>query len=233
MPDSTAQRPWAEDLAEAREVSARLRASLPSQVEVTALGVCSKAPYQLLVIREALIWRTEELARNACEAFEKEDFAVVALLARAVAESAALVWYLLKVLEERAGYTPDQLNDKLMQLLVGMKRKKDKATEPDADDLPEAINVATFVKHINRKLPGFDEAYSLLSEFAHPNWLGVVGLYSQHDEENFRTKFGRGLNDRRGSRLAHALALGLAAFEIGYNSITEAMPVFLDELEKL
>jgi hypothetical protein len=232
MPDSTAPRPWAEDLAEAREVVARLSASLPSHIDVAALGVRSKAPYQLLVIREALIWRTEELARNACGALEKEDFAVAALLARAVAESAALTWYLVRVLEERAAYTPDQLNDKLMQLLVGMKRKKDKATEPDAGDLPEAINVATFVKHVNRELPGFDEAYNLLSEFAHPNWLGVVGLYSKHDAENFRTEFGRGLHAQRGSRLAHALALGLATFEMGYNKITEDMPAFLAELEK-
>jgi hypothetical protein len=43
MPDSTAQRPWAKDLAEAREVAARLRASLPSQIEVAALGVRSRA----------------------------------------------------------------------------------------------------------------------------------------------------------------------------------------------
>jgi hypothetical protein len=233
MPDSAIQRPWAKDLADAREVAARLRAILPSQIEVAALGVRSKAPYQLLVVREALIWRTEELARNACGAIEKEDFAVAALLARAVAESAAMTWYLVKVLEERAGYTPDQLQNKLMQLLVGMKRKKDKATEPDTDDLPEAINVATFVKHVNRVLPGFDEAYNLLSEFAHPNWLGVVGLYSKHDPENFRTEFGRGLYVQRGSRLAHALALGLAAFETGYNMITHAMPAFLGELEKL
>jgi hypothetical protein len=232
MPDSTAQRPWAKDLAEAREVTARLRAILSSQIEVAALGVRSKAPYQLLVIREALIWRTEELARNACKAIEEEDFSVVALLARGIAESAAMIWYLVKVLEDRIGYTPDELHDKLMQMLVGMKRKKDKAMEPDADDLPEAINVATFVKHVKRELPGFDEAYNLLSEFAHPNWLGVAGLYSKHDVENFRTEFGRGLNPQRGRKLAHALTLGLATFEIGYNKITYAMPAFLAELEK-
>jgi hypothetical protein len=233
MLDSAVQRPWAKDLAEARKVAARLHAILPSQIEVAALGVCSKAPYQLLVIREALIWRTDELARNACGAVEKEDFAVVALLARAIAENAAMIWYLVKVLEERAEYTPDQLQKKLMQLLVGMKRKKDKATEPDPDDLPEAINVATFVKHVNQVLPGFDEAYNLLSEFAHPNWLGVAGLYSKHDPENFRTDFGRGLYVQRGNRLTHALALGLAAFYAGYDMITHAMPPFLAELEKL
>jgi hypothetical protein len=51
---------------------------------------------------------------------EREDFAVVALLARAIAESAAMIWYMVKVLKERAAYTPDELNDKLMRMLVGM-----------------------------------------------------------------------------------------------------------------
>ena len=86
---STEKRPWAEDLAEARQFTAALSASLPSKVEIAALGVLSTAPFQLLTIREALIWRTEELARNACDALEKEDFAVTALLTRGITESAA------------------------------------------------------------------------------------------------------------------------------------------------
>jgi hypothetical protein len=37
----------------------RLRASLPQSADVAALGVKSKAPFQLLWTREALIWRTD------------------------------------------------------------------------------------------------------------------------------------------------------------------------------
>jgi len=102
---STEKRPWAEDLAEARQFTAALSASLPSKVEIAALGVLSKAPFQLLTIREALIWRTEELARNACDALEKEDFAVTALLTRGITESAAMTWYLMEILEQRAQHT--------------------------------------------------------------------------------------------------------------------------------
>jgi hypothetical protein len=35
----------------------------------------------------------------------------VALLTRAVAESAAMVWYLLEILEQRSNYTPGSLYD--------------------------------------------------------------------------------------------------------------------------
>ncbi len=135
---STEKRPWAEDLAEARQFTAALSASLPSKVEIAALGVLSKAPFQLLTIREALIWRTEELARNACDALEKEDFAVTALLTRGITESAAMTWYLMEILEQRAQYTPAQLNEKLMRMFGGSK------------GLYSKIDRANFTRHFGR-----------------------------------------------------------------------------------
>jgi hypothetical protein len=44
-----------EDLAKVREFANSLRNSLPTSVDVAALGVWSKAPSQLLCAREALI----------------------------------------------------------------------------------------------------------------------------------------------------------------------------------
>lgn len=225
MPDH-APKPWAEDLAEARRLAAGLSVSLPDKIEIAALRVRSKAPFQLISVREALIWRTEELARSACEALEKEDFTVAALLIRSIAESAAMTWYLLEILENRKGYTPAELNDKLMRLFAGSKS--------GWTDGPEAVSVLTFVERLNRKLPGFQEAYSSLSEYAHPNWLGVSGLYSKIDRENFTVHYGRGLRtEPAGHQLANALVGGLLTFEDGYNKIADAMPAFLAELEKL
>jgi hypothetical protein len=86
------------------------------------LGVKSKAPFQLLCTREALIWRTEELARTACDALERDDFAAAAILTRAITENAALTWKLMDVLDARRKYNPQQLNDLLMRLLAGSKR---------------------------------------------------------------------------------------------------------------
>jgi hypothetical protein len=77
-------------VAEVRAWVDKLRASLPQSVVVAALGVMSKAPFQLLCTREALIWRTEELARTACDALERDDFAAAAILTRAVTENAAM-----------------------------------------------------------------------------------------------------------------------------------------------
>jgi hypothetical protein len=226
MPDRTAQKPWAKGLAEARDLAAGLTASLPDKIEIAALGVRSKAPFQLLTVREALIWRTEELARGACDALDQEDFTVAALLIRSIAESAAMTWYLLEILENRTGYTPAQLNDILMRMFAGSKN--------GWADGPEAINVLTFVRRLDKKMPGFEAAYNSLSESAHPNWRGVSGLYSKIDRENFTVHYGRGFHaERTGKQLTNALIGGLLTFEDGYNKIANAMPAFLAELEKL
>jgi hypothetical protein len=223
---STEKKPWAEDLAEARQLAAGLSASLPDKIEIAALGVRSKAPFQLLTVREALIWRTEELARSACDALEKEDFTVAALLIRSIAESAAMTWYLLEILENRKGDTPAQLNDTLMRMFAGWKNGWAEG--------PEAINVLTFVKRLDKKMPGFEAAYNSLSEYAHPNWRGVSGLYTKIDRENFTVYYGRGLRAvPAGNEMANALIGGLLTFEAGYNKIADAMPAFLGELEKL
>lgn len=222
---STSQRPWAKELTEARELAARLSESLPTKIEIAALGVTSKAPFQLMTVREALIWRTEELARGACSALDREDLTVAALLTRSIAESAAMTWYLLEILEQRASYTPAQLNDKLMQMFGGSKIWTDG---------PAAINVLTFVKHLDRKVPGFLAAYESLSEYAHPNWRGVSGLYSKIDKENFTVYFGRDFRaELAGGQLVRALVGGLMAFEGAYNKISDVMPLFIAELEKI
>lgn len=225
MSDHAVPKPWTEDLTEARRLAAGLSASLPDKIEIAALGVRSKAPFQLLTVREALIWRTEELARSACDALEKEDFTVAALLIRSIAESAAMTWYLLEVLNNRKGYTPAQLNDTLMRMFAGSKN--------GWADGPEAINILTFVQRLDRKMPGFEDAYNTLSEAAHPNWRGVSGLYSKIDRENFIVHYGRGFHtERTGNQLVNALIGGLLTFEDGYNKIADAMPAFLAELEK-
>src|ERR1700709_2053045 len=127
---------------EVRAFVDRLGASLPKEVGVAALGVKSKAPFQLMCSREALIWRTEELARNACGALERNDFAAAALLTRGVTESAGLVWKLMELLDARKTYTPQEMNDHLMRALVGWKA--------DPGDFPEAYNVVTLVGRMDK-----------------------------------------------------------------------------------
>jgi hypothetical protein len=213
-------------VAEARERVESLRASLPQCVDVAALGVRSKAPYQLLCTREALIWRTEELARNACDALERNDFAVAAVLTRAVTENAAMTWALMTVLNDRSKYTPEQLNDRLMRFLAGSKSRGAEAPKP--------VHVNDLLRSIEKEIPGVTGSYDSLSEIAHPNWSGVAGMYSKANPEIITTYFGRGLHapERTRNMIANAMLASLSVFEFSYNRISDVMPAFLAELER-
>ena len=211
---------------EVREWAERPRVSLPQSVDVAALGVKSKAPFQLLYTHEGLIWRTEELARNACDALERNDFAAAATLTRAVTESAALTWMLLDVLQTRGKYDPQQLNDRLMRMLVGSGKWA---------ELRKPVHIMDCLRKMNKEIPGILSGYDSLSEMAHPNWWGVAGLYSNNDEPNFITYFGRGLRGVDSTRgvIVNVMLGSLGAFEYAYNRISNLIPAFLAELENI
>jgi hypothetical protein len=111
----------AEMMAEVEQRLALLAASLPDSISVAALRVAAKAPYKVLALREALIWRTEDLARGAHQMLKQGDFASAIILARAVVESAAVMARLAKEVLGRGKATDEQLDETLMTLLMGWK----------------------------------------------------------------------------------------------------------------
>lgn len=213
-------------VAEAREWIGRIADSLPKSVDPAALGVKDKAPWKLMVIREALIWRTEELGRNACDALERDDFAAAAILTRALTENAALTWMLMEILDGRSRYTPDELHKLLSRLLLGSRAWP---------ETPQAVQILNSIDKMNKRIPGVRASYDGLSDIVHPNWRGVAGLYSANDTTSLITNFGRGLrgvDSTRGS-ITSALLGSLGAFEHSYNRIGDVLPDFLAELESI
>jgi hypothetical protein len=216
------------DLDDALRLVENMRAHLPPSVDIVALGVKAKTPYHLLAAREALIWRTEELARGACEMLERDDLAAGILLTRAVTESAAFVWRLNELLETRSQYSHAELHEHCQRMFLGWKKKG----EPE---FPEAVNILSLIDRMERKIPGVRSSYDQLSEFAHPNWSGVSGLFSLIDKANYVTHFGRGLRNRQYPKnMTCSLLVGsLELFQYAYNAISEKMPAYLAELEPL
>ena len=210
-------------LAEVRRRIETLRECLPLSVDVRALGVLEKAPNNLLSVREALAWRTEELARNACEMLEKGNVATGIILTRAVVESAVFVWRLKEILQDRSKYKNNELAEMVLKMSIGRKN------EPN---FPEAINILTIIKHAEKNVPGIEKRYNYLSEFVHPNWSGVGGLFSNIDYENHITYFGRDFEKKEAPKNGAAIMLvaALDMFEHAYNKISEEIQVYIKEL---
>lgn len=208
-----------------RDIAIRIRENLPTRVDVATLGVKSKTPFQILSLREALIWRTDELLNNALDAFGRKDYSVAAILTRALIENTALQFRLVSIFEKRDTLTSQELSDKIITLLFGSR---------EWSDGPQAISVLTCVGHLDKEVEGLEKVYNAMSEYAHPNWKGVLGLYSKLDRDNHVAHFGRMREPEKieGSILS-ALVGTMLLFEHQYNKIGDAMPDYLATLDKL
>jgi hypothetical protein len=215
----------AESLAEACQYVESFGASLPTSVGVLALGVREKAPFIAMCLRESLLWRVEELGRNALAALERGDEATGIVLARCVTEATAMIWRLHSLLENRAARRAAALHDDLKNMWLGSRH------DPA---MPKAINIMTMIDHLDREIPRFRHTYDMLSEVAHPNWTGVAGLYCRTDYEEHIAYFGRGVRGDHNSRSASSLLVGgLGLFQHAYNKIGDLLPDWLAELTPL
>lgn len=212
-------------LKEAKARVQQMTDSLPEIVDPASISLSTKTPFKVIVYREALIWRTEELARCACDLYQRKDVGSAIILTRAVIENAAAVWYLMQVVQDANDTAHDKdLDERIMKLLLGSRT---------IDELPDALNVLTMLKKAEKSIPGVLSAYDSLSEFAHPNWSGTSLLYSKNDHDKVLTRLGKNVRSIKAPlKLGlNSLTAGLATFEYAYNMISDLMPDFISVCE--
>ena len=194
-------------------------------VDPAQFSLGSKLPYKAICLREGLLWRTEEVARSACDLFERNGVASAITLARATAENAAAMSYLLQLVNSHAASdNVEEFDNKLMQLLLGSRSEA---------DMPQAVNVLTMLRKANNVVPGIEKNYALLSEFAHPNWSGVLSLFSENDLARVLTRFGNELRSNAAVELGlKSLVASLALVEFSYNRLSDALPGFISACEQ-
>jgi hypothetical protein len=206
-----------------------LEANLPKRVDGRALSQLSKLPFKVLVYREALSWRTAELARAAFEEFERDRLAAAIVLTRAAVETSAALWYLCaKVNASVESADVGDIDDYLMKMSVGI------ATDPPTDAsagepiTPRPIKIGKFLDSVDKDINGFNRQYGYLSEYVHPNWLGTVYLYVKYDKENGAADFGQNIREPDGTKLTSVdnLSVALLMFERSYTRIADLIPAF-------
>lgn len=204
-----------------------MEAGLPARVDALSISPRAKVPFKVEEFRTALIWRFAELARGAYENFRRDHLAVAILITRGAIETAAACWYLYRRVDEtiKANALGD-LDGDVMKLLLGGR------TNPD---MPQAINVLTFIKRFDKEGEGdrLEKQYAELSEFAHPNWAGTLGLFGKTNTAEFWTDFARGIRDLDAPRMAGTIALSIALliFEHGYNRLADLMEPLIELCE--
>lgn len=213
-----------EMIAEIQASVDRLESKLVGRLDAGSVSV--RLPFHVLQCREALAWRLAELSRDAFDALSQRRLTSSILLIRAAMETTAQAWDLRnKVKQAVDGDTVAEVSSFVTRLLLGSR------TSPD---LPDAINVLTFIDAANREFDGLRKQYDHLSEFAHPNWAGTSHLYSKPDLEARSVQFGRNIRGFDGAQTAAVvnLSVALLMFEAAYDGLTELTPPFVQLCER-
>lgn len=168
-------------LDEVRAELARLADRRPHEADLRSLSRY-KLPGKLVMALGGLIWRAEELGRNAFEALVRQDFVTSALLTRGLMETTGGVVLLNSLVGKsiEKGLS-EGIDKKIDRLVVGSNIW---------EEFDDAIHVNDMLREVQKVIPGyFDEHYASLSEYAHPNWLGTFGAYGTTYEGEARISF--------------------------------------------
>ncbi len=196
---------------------AAFRSSLVANLSAATEPITPKVAFKIPVYREALSWRTIELAQGTIDALADKNILAAALLCRSVLECSAAYHYLDgKLAEVVNSDSVESLNSTIMKLLMGSRWQ---------DWNHQSINVLTMIGGAEKDMPGIRQNYDSLSEMCHPNYSGTAMLFSD-PMSGFDIALGPYVRAKERSycSIVASLSGALALFECFYNSCAGHLP---------
>ena len=203
-------------VAEARTHLAAIEADLPTLLE----GLQFSCPYSFRAasLRELLRHRVSDLAQSAIPLLEQGRVVPAAILSRAIAETVALLFSLHYEVSAFLLQPDEQRIDSFLKAaLVGSRNPEHPI---------QATNILTAIKKLDNEIPAFRLSYDTLSEFAHPNWSGVLGAYGKVDYEEWSLALGDRDNSNGIRTAAFVTASVLSTFCHYYDLLADVLRQF-------
>jgi len=185
----------------------RARDACVDHVVMDQLFPSHKLPAKLYSLLQTALRRNLELSDAFIDAFNAHLFAPLFVLSRAMLETGCIAfdaWVRLEDMIESGDVSriPD-FDEHLMRVLLGSRTPTD-GSNPNKYPAP---NVLSIIDRLERQgsFSHLRDHYDHLSEYAHPNFPGLLGLYSEHDPTVFAVSYtGRPMESHRDD-LVHPL----------------------------
>lgn len=150
----------------------------------------AKVPYKTRAFFQVALRRNMELTACFVHSFNNELFVPLFVTARAVVETGCLVWDLWarveRILKTRDKAALEEFDKHVKNVLLGAKSK---AWMDNPEKYP-APNVLTIIDRLTKaQFPHLREFYDRLSEFAHPNFAGMLAAYWTFTERDHESRF--------------------------------------------
>ena len=138
--------------------------------------------YWTLVLLQVHVRRALALVDGGLDASKEKNTLITYFCARALYESSALIWHILETLmpfleaDDFKG-----AGELLKKSLLPSRVYSEKGTISEPF---KATNILTYIDRIDKVKPGFRDQYDDLSEIVHPNYPGLMELFSTVGEGN-------------------------------------------------
>lgn len=141
-----------------------------------------KAPFRCWLLREAAFWRVTDLLTQSYELHQQGHGLGARILLRSGVETLASLIYLNQLIQQVVDNELDfhEFGQKTSILLLGSR---------DSSTNHKSLNIVTILQKCDKRYPGLEKLYGILSESAHPNYAGMMAGYSKVDHDEFETSF--------------------------------------------
>ena len=189
------------------------------------LSYANKTILTAATLRELLTLRFADLAEGAILLAEAGHIVPGLTLARAALETMAL---LCRIDQLAIRYLNDSGEEKPFTEFVEKTLFAGKLEEWEGS---APTNIVTIVQHIGKSVPAIARLYNVLSEYAHPNYHGLMGSYSKPDPVEDAVLIGRDQRDRPIEHVLAALAVCIPMLEASYNSLAQSLSTLNSQIK--
>ena len=222
-------------LIKAEDVCQQLKTNLRERVSPEDPSEVKTLPIYVDCFKEALLYRSTELAEVAIDLYRRNALVSAATITRSLLETTALFERLREKCAEfiskhkKRGCNKDdfqKLDDSLRKISLASTNQSAEAKKRTPKQPHEARKLARSLG--TRYKFGAEEAYSSLCQFAHPNLAGCIGPFAYwHDEHvEFISDYSRSPSPENLTQLTILLALLLEIMKTIRDEMEDLLPEF-------
>jgi hypothetical protein len=152
-------------------------------------SLVNKPIFELEYFKESVLYRSIELAEASFTLLDGGNYLGAITTVRSLQETSSVMWYINALCQYAvANKELTHFTKQMHRLIVGWKNE---------DDFPDPPNVLTLIDKVDKTISGYRKYYDILSEYAHPNWHGTMGLFAKTGGIKLKVKFGRYIRGKK------------------------------------
>lgn len=130
---------------------------------------------------QAILYRVVDIAENTIPLWRNGKIIPVIILSRSLMETvSAAYWLICRISRHMDAGNWEYIDEDIMRLSF---------SSSTVDKLPNPVNILNFIDVVNKSIPGWRNAYDIMSQSVHPNSDGTIFAYSEVDEKSYDINF--------------------------------------------